>query len=260
MNDDGHLYHQHVEEENYFVSMTDMMVGLVFIFIILLMYFALQFRQTTDELTGANKTRTELLQEIKSVMDADPRLARRGVKVQIDPTDGLLRLPDEILFDSGKDQLKPEGIEAVAALADALVAVAPCNVDGALNEAGELVSVPRPKKCPTGRHAISAIYIEGHTDKDRLAPTVRLQDNWDLSAVRATNTYREISRRQLTLPTLCSRFLADNGAKGDCMPVLSVSGYGPGRPAKRGDDAASKQTNRRIDVRFLMVTPTGAAR
>jgi flagellar motor protein MotB len=41
------------------------------------------------------------------------------------------------------------------------------------------------------------------------------------------------------------------------MPVLSVSGYGPGRPVNRGDDAASKQMNRRIDVRFLMVTPTG---
>ena len=34
------------EEENYFVSMTDLMVGLVFVFIILLMYFALQFQET----------------------------------------------------------------------------------------------------------------------------------------------------------------------------------------------------------------------
>ncbi len=36
------------EEENYFVSMTDMMVGILFIFIIMLMMFALNFRQQAD--------------------------------------------------------------------------------------------------------------------------------------------------------------------------------------------------------------------
>lgn len=43
------------EEENYFVSMTDLMVGLVFVFIILLMYFALQFQDVTEELTGRTR-------------------------------------------------------------------------------------------------------------------------------------------------------------------------------------------------------------
>ena len=43
------------DEENYFVSMTDMMVGLVFIFIIMLMYFALQFQDITDHMTGADR-------------------------------------------------------------------------------------------------------------------------------------------------------------------------------------------------------------
>ena len=46
-----------VDEENYFVSMTDMMVGLVFIFIIMLMYFALQFQDITDHMTGADRER-----------------------------------------------------------------------------------------------------------------------------------------------------------------------------------------------------------
>jgi hypothetical protein len=36
------------EGENYFISMTDMMVGVLFIFIIMLMVFALEFRTTTD--------------------------------------------------------------------------------------------------------------------------------------------------------------------------------------------------------------------
>lgn len=248
-------YHAQVEEENYFVSMTDMMVGLVFIFIILLMYFALQFRQTTDELAGANQTRAEILRQIKEVMDADPRLARRGVRVQIDPQDGLLRLPDEILFDSARDELKPEGREAVAALADALAAVLPCNVDGVLGQIGHVASLRRPASCPNGRHRVAAVYIEGHTDSDTLSANARLRDNWDLSAIRATNTYRELSSRNALLPALCSR-APNETHDAECLPILSVSGYGPGRPISRGTDPASKQMNRRIDVRFLMVGPS----
>ena len=34
----------HEEEESYFISMADMMVGLLFVFLILLLYFALQFQ------------------------------------------------------------------------------------------------------------------------------------------------------------------------------------------------------------------------
>ena len=36
------------EEESYFVSMTDIMVGLLFIFIILVMFFAFQIRDTEE--------------------------------------------------------------------------------------------------------------------------------------------------------------------------------------------------------------------
>lgn len=75
-----------VEEENYFVSMTDMMVGLVFIFIIMLMYYALQFRDVTDQLTGADKTRTEILEKLEHT------LKEKGVKVTIDRQKGVLHL------------------------------------------------------------------------------------------------------------------------------------------------------------------------
>jgi chemotaxis protein MotB len=43
------LRHTVEEEESYFVSMTDLMVGLLFIFIIMLMVFALQYREGEKE-------------------------------------------------------------------------------------------------------------------------------------------------------------------------------------------------------------------
>jgi hypothetical protein len=77
---------QPLEEESYFVSMTDMMVGLLFIFILMLMYFALQYQKTTEQLTNANKTRGEILVKIGE------SLKSQGFEVEINPESGILRL------------------------------------------------------------------------------------------------------------------------------------------------------------------------
>ena len=221
--------------------MTDLMVGLVFVFIILLMYFAMQFQDVTEELTGANKTRTEILEQLQKT------LKERGVEVVIDLQDGVLRLPDSILFDSGQSVLKPQGRDAVAQLADALNDVLPCYTEG----------IPKSSTCPASEHRIESVYIEGHTDTDHYAGSGGLQDNWDLSVVRATNTYRALILFKPPLGELCAR-------KGQrCDPVLSVSGYGAQRPVPGGSGSEEEQKtrNRRIDLRLIMMTPdTGEAR
>jgi len=230
--------HDHaIEEENYFVSMTDMMVGLIFIFIIMLMYFALQFQQVTEELAGANSTRTEILEELQS------SLKEKGVTVDIDVQNGVLRLPDSILFDSGQSQIKPSGVSAVASLAAALSEVLPCYTDS-------LADGVRPVDCPQSDHRIESVYIEGHTDADAFAGAGALRDNWDLSVARATNTYRAVVASQAALTRLCARKEVQG-----CEPILSVSGYGEQRPIDRAGTDAAKRANRRIDLRIIMITP-----
>ena len=223
------------EEENYFVSMTDLMVGLVFVFIILLMYFALQFQDVTEELTGANKTRTEILEQLQR------KLKEQGVPVIIDSENGVLRLPDSVLFDSGQSALKPQGRANVEHLASALMEILPCYSDG----------VQRPAKCPPNKHKLESVYIEGHTDSDRFSGNGGLKDNWDLSVVRATNTYRTLIEYQAGLSNLCAP------KQNRCEPILSVSGYGPQRPVPDGEGTEDerKQQNRRIDLRLIMMTP-----
>ena len=227
-------YEHAIEEENYFVSMTDMMVGLVFIFIILLMYYALQFRQVTEELTGADATRTEILEQIQQ------SLRERDIIVEIDTQNGVLRLPDSILFNSGDDQLTAAGQDAVLKLSEALDEVLPCytRTEGtASTRAG----------CAPTDHMIESVYIEGHTDAVNFSSNGR--DNWDLSVVRATNTYRALVSSRESLAGLCSM-------KGDrCEPVLSVSGYGPQRPVDPNDTPEALARNRRIDLRIIMITP-----
>ncbi len=233
------------EQENYFVSMSDMMVGVLFIFIILMMYYALQIKNTREELLGANETRARILQQMKT------SLQNKGVPVTIDTQNGVLRLPDAILFDSARADIKPDGVKAMGHLASTLSEVLPCYTD---------TSQPnwkRPGSCPASPHRIDSLYIEGHTDNVRLAPTLQFQDNWDLSVKRATNTYRALISQAPQLQSLCAKTLVD------CEPVLSVSGYADQRPVpdNSGTEEDRKRRNRRIELRILMVTPdAGEAR
>ena len=225
------------DEENYFVSMTDMMVGLVFIFIIMLMYFALQFQTQTERWNGANEERSKILVKIQQ------SLLQKGVAVKIDEQNGILRLPDAILFDSGKAELKPQGQFAVDRLAEVLAEILPCYADG------PNLGLPQSSHCVKTPYRIESVYVEGHTDDVPLAGAGTLRDNLDLSAFRATNTFRELTRFRQEISALCSN------SEGSCRAVLSVSGYGSNRPVDNGVSEDAKRKNRRIDLRLTMVAP-----
>ena len=230
-NDTEHV----IEEENYFVSMTDMMVGLIFIFIIMLMYFALQFSQVTEQLTGADQTRTKILEQIQASLKAD------NIDVKIDTQNGILRLSDSILFASGSRDLSPRGQESIGKLSSALMKVLPCYTESPTGT--------RPGTCTETGHRIESLYIEGHTDSDAYSSNAG-RTNLDLSVERATNTYRALATSAPPLLILCAR-----KPGGACEPILSASGYGERRPIDTGSTPEAKSANRRIDLRIIMITP-----
>ena len=227
------------DDEGYFISMSDMLTGLLFVFIILLLYFALQFRRTTEELTGANTARQQLLEELQQ------RLQKQGLQVEIDTVTGVLRLPDDILFQSGQNRLTTSGIEAVGKVADALAAVLPCYTDSDSSAGLECLAKPSPFR-------VDALFVEGHTDRQKYMRGSR-DANIDLSTERAINTYLALVADQPKLEDLTSRQRVGSPA----VPILSVSGYGPRRPISgyAGLSEEELRKNRRIDLRFLMVTP-----
>ncbi|WP_010407965.1 OmpA/MotB family protein [Citromicrobium sp. JLT1363] len=219
------------EGESYFMSMTDMMVGLLLIFIILLAYFALNLQTKTEELTGANRTRAEILNDLQQ------SLKDRGLKVEIDTKTGVLRLPDDVLFDKGQWELTERGQAAISKVANAMVEVLPCYTASDLCE-GE--------RSP---HLIDAVFVEGHTDSDVMSGGI---NNYGLSVRRAETTFTMLQRNQPALRGFLNRPAVEDGA----APILSLSGYGPDRPVDRGDSEEAKKRNRRIDLRFLMTTPS----
>ena len=231
------------EEESYFVSMTDMMVGVIFIFIILLMVFALNFQRAALQeetlQTEINKSR-EVRQEI--LKGIERALRESGIRVDIDPNNGVLHLPEEILFPSGSATLTERGVQSLGFLATALATVIPCYSNSDTRAAND---------CERTLEAyLEVVAIEGHTDERPVGAASPFKDNWDLSVQRAVNTYREMLRLDSTLDMLTN----PSGQK-----LFSVSGYGEFRPRARLHANISQedvwQRNRRIDLRFVMREP-----
>lgn len=79
------------EGESYYVSMTDMMVGVVFIFIIMLGYFASQYHSTTSELLRTDDPKTAVL------LQTATQLERSVQPVEIDYAQQVVCLPTSFL-------------------------------------------------------------------------------------------------------------------------------------------------------------------
>lgn len=242
------------EEESYFVSMTDIMVGLLFVFIIMLMTFALQYRKAEDrkkvetqKIESAEDLARQAKEEIlRAVADY---LSRHGVTVYLDERQGVLRLPEEMLFDRARADLSPRGREALVRVAEGLSLILPCYVP------------ERPPTCDGSPKAfLDAVFIEGHSDADSMRSGARFRDNLELSTARAASTWRAImgvdSDPTVEVPEGVQQAALILGSlrNRDGLPILSVSGYGAQRPVATNDTEEGKRVNRRIDLRLLMAT------
>ncbi|MCM8625594.1 OmpA family protein [Accumulibacter sp.] len=229
--------------------MTDMMVGMLFIFIIILMAFALNLKKqetelakTTDRLTEAQETRAQMLRDIRNT------LLDRGVDVFIDERNGVLRLPERLLFRRGEFHIEESGRIALESLAKALSATLPCYANAAVLQ--EATAACPPSK--GGR--LEAVFIEGHTDDIPFTARTAagVASNWDLSAARAIAVYHQLLR---TAPALASLENDGEGEDRRGQKLIGVSGYAEYRPIAPNIDEPSRAANRRIDLRFLMATP-----
>ncbi|MGQ7793039.1 OmpA family protein [Faunimonas sp. B44] len=242
------------EGENYFVSMTDMMVGILFIFIIMLMVFALDFRTQTDVQENAIEIAKEIAQRLseleeevreqissldeaqdtrrRMLEDIQNQLASRGLHVQIDEAHGVLRLTEEaVRFPVNSTELGSQARANVETIALVLANVLPnySACDSGLTD----------RRCSSsGLAFVETVFVEGHTDV-----TGNDERNWQLSTERAVNTYRALVTAAPSLRDLRNEKSEE---------VLSVSGYSSTRPINAAETKAAWEENRRIDLRFVM--------
>ena len=267
------------EEESFFISMTDIMVGLLFIFILIIMYFALQAKMDAAKIQYLKKEIA--IMKPQSPVDALARkkldfykervgeqreqilkwlmsyLTQKGVEsVEVDIQNGILRLPEGVLFDSGAFKIKPDSTAENTAkiLASALSEVLPCSVMSANGIPYKPYADCKLSSFNNSNAAyVEAIFLEGHTDSidinGNLPGAPLLTSNLKLSARRAANTFEKIMDEKREL----ERFYAPESSGN--KPILAVSAYGATRPISSNKSSIGRASNRRIDLRILMHEP-----
>ncbi len=177
-----------------------------------------ELAKSLEEMTRAleeYKNRAAQLERIRSrfeqLRDKLKKLTELGLKVEIRRNRMVIRLPGDVLFASGKDKLRPEGVQVLDAVAEVI----------------------RNDKQLAGRF----FQVAGHTDNKPLAGG-RFIDNWGLSVMRA---------RQV-LVYLISPLESKTGGGGLDPLRLHAAGYGETDPVMRNDSDENRQQNRRVEL------------
>lgn len=181
-------------------------------------------------LTRSAAERRRILETLRDQLKVDfPDL-----EVVISEESDALRFQGEGLFDRGISTLKPDRKAVVERIAARLEQILPCYTLG-----------PRKSwsvECNPSVSIIEALQIEGHTDSDG-SP----ENNLNLSTARANSTFTTMTSSK---PGLVDFQNFRN------QPVLSVAGYGQMRPIRKNDTPEGKATNRRVDLRIIMYSPS----
>jgi chemotaxis protein MotB len=173
-----------------------------------------EYKQRADQLAVIESR----FRELRSKLD---KLNQFGVKVVPRNNRLVVQLPGDILFDSGKDDLKPQGKEVLSQVAEVI----------------------RNDKDLNNRYFV----VAGHTDNVKYPAGGTFKDNWGLSLMRA---------RQVTL-FLVDDHKADPKRKGDVgggglnPRRWSSAGYAEFDPIAGTVEQQSKddqQKNRRVEL------------
>lgn len=162
------------------------------------------------------KRRAEQLEQIRKrfelLRDRLQSLTKLGLAVTVRNNRMVIQLPGDVLFDSGRETLKKEGVEILGQVAEVI-----------RNDTGL---------------SMRSFQVAGHTD-DAPLTRGRFKDNWGLSVMRA----REV------LAFLVKPI--DKGGGGLNPARWSAAGYGSTDPVKPNDTPEGKQANRRCELVVL---------
>lgn len=231
--------------ESYWISFTDLMSALLFIFILAVVVLVLQlaehqeslasqqeqleeqqqqFDRQITELSAAEQVRQDMLLEVRD------ELREQGIDVLVTENNSVLSIPSENLgFEASSYDLQPTFEPVAQAIGT--------SISTAIQKDDRL-------------RYLDTVFVEGHTDNAAFEG-LEGTGNWGLSTFRAISLWRYWEADlppELRLGTLIS-------SEGN--PLFSVSGYGETRPVEAEQySQESRAKNRRIDIRFTVVQPT----
>jgi chemotaxis protein MotB len=171
-----------------------------------------QMRQALEEYKRRAAQLEKIRNRFEQLRKKLEKLTNLGLKVEIRHNRMVISLPGDVLFASGQDNLRKEGIEVLRAVAEVI----------------------RTDKQLSKRY----FQVAGHTDDRPLRAGTRFGDNWGLSAMRA---------RRVLLFLVTPVDAKDPG--GGLDPTrLHAAGYGDTDPVASNDTPEGRQQNRRVEL------------
>jgi flagellar motor protein MotB len=158
----------------------------------------------------------------------------KTIDVAVSRNRDALEFKGDGLFPSGSDVASATGRRKMELIAATLKEELRCYTIGDRSSLSE--------RCNPEAAILDALQVEGHTDST--GPDV---DNMGLSSRRGASIYA-------IMATNAPELLELKNVRG--QPILSVAGYGEGRPIRENNTSEGRDANRRIDLRVLMFAPT----
>jgi chemotaxis protein MotB len=217
--------HETVEEAGYFASSSDLMIGLLFVFIIIVVMLS----QKVDTLQKGESEKDPLA---SAVLIIGQKFKDAGLQVVIDPASGVIGLPADTLFGFNSAVLNENSIATLRKAKISLSEILPCYIySERLN---------RSPNCPVNVEdaEIETIFIEGHTDSAVLQQGN--YTNWHLGLDRARAVYEVLTEGKLQS--------YQNERK---LDVFGISSYADKR-LKKNFGIEDAKASRRVELRFVL--------
>ena len=193
--------------------------------------------ETENPIARYNTLAAEELAELLTRIQSRVRAIDDQIEVDISRNNDALQFRGDGLFLSGASSPSGTGrakMQLIASILNEEIRCFTYNIEQGLNAL-----------CNPDAITIDAIQIEGHTDS--VGEDI---PNMELGARRGSSIYE-------VMISETNELLEFRNIQG--MPILSVAGYGEGRPISDEALPSGKDANRRIDIRFIMYAPVNEA-
>lgn len=212
-----------LEADHYWMSYSDLMAGVLLMFILLLV-LALQQnaveRSTREAEIQSLRLRIEqqlgISQRIIAALEARIREKEQVLRIEVDQQTGAIRFGEGILFDYGSARPSPAGRQQ-------LDSFFPLYAEVLLGD-------------PEFRPHVAQIIVEGHTDSDG-----GYMSNLALSQARATAVTEHLLMSSRLLPW-----------REELERFLTANGRSESEPIDTNATDAGRQNNRRIEFKFRL--------
>lgn len=246
------------QSDTLFLSFSDIYSGMLFIFILILVYYIAQFNNKSEELTKPYKDRADMLEVLKQEIEKHKKMT-----IHIDKNEGILRLTDDEncneYFKSGKYELTECGKDSFRVIRGVLIEILPCYSHKVFqNKCNHKILKNK------NLSKIDTILIEGHTDNLRVKKLKDISNNFDLSTERSRHVFQYLLsyREEKETDHGNELFYLYNNKRIEKnirqQKLFGVSGFGRLRNVSTSNEKSAKQRkklDRRIDIRFIMMKP-----